>query len=152
MTLVTQPEITQLIKGLCDDVDSVPDYLIEGNNYQLPTTEWVLGNYSQDLRWQLQKLGMNQYVPEVNCCRQYAHFAMFVAARCQLSAARNEAIPHPLAFGFVALIAQNGGGHAINCFVTRENDQPALKFYEPQTQQLVELTPFEKTHIQLILI
>lgn len=109
------------------------------DNYSLPTRDWIALEFSTCLKMLLDDLAF-KWEPDRSDCDDFARLA---AAYCCLLHS-NTGADSGLAFGEFWFTRRDGQGHAINVFVTREIDGSlALNFFEPQTQQIIELTKEE---------
>jgi inosine/xanthosine triphosphate pyrophosphatase family protein len=129
--------------------------LVADSKYVLPSTEWIKGPYTERFDKILFDNGLKLALEEANDCDDFARSGKFASTVAYLND-KNRTYKTALAFGECNYIPDNllGVGkndnfiwHAINFFITTENGQWKLKFYEPQTRQLIELNDVEKSTI-----
>lgn len=109
------------------------------SNYSLPDGDWINGEFANALHTFLSNLGIS-YEAEKSDCDDFARFA---ASYCGLLHSK---MSHStgIAFGEFWFTRDNGNGHAINVFVTRDaNEKLTLRFFEPQTQSELHLSDEE---------
>lgn len=115
-------------------------YVVD-SSYVFPTLEWVEGPFSDGLSKFLADW-VEHYRSERADCDDFADAAAFYARGAhRLDGEAKEATA--LAFGEFYYRPDSGGAHAINCFFTKVGDALELMFYEPQTQQVVNLSQTE---------
>jgi hypothetical protein len=142
------------VEAILNDVGGEPQIFVEGGPYQIPTIDWVTGKFTESFQQFELENDLQAFREATNCCRHYSRAALFVANKCQDDARSNYA----LAFGYLTYVRLRPdmtlAGHAINFFITKvsDEDKPIVKFYEPQTYSIVELSPLELTTIRMMLV
>lgn len=138
MTL-TRLELTALVKQAHINADNL---LINDDVYVLPDYAWIGSTFAVSLRQLITSLGFVYESGAENCksfVRLSAGYAQMLHARMIATGA---ATPDTtLAFGEFWYIKDTGEGHAVNIFVYDDNK---IAFFEPQTQQIVDLSESEQ--------
>ena len=111
------------------------------DQYFIPTNDKFVFNEVSPAVFGLWKTGQI-YRPEQNDCDDDALMAM-VAARRAYFGKGTEKRPVALLFGEFHYIRVPGGGHAINCFISKQNGEFKLEFFEPQQWKILQLTDAE---------
>ncbi len=111
--------------------------LVADAAYALPAEDWVTWEFAATLGQWLTRLHIAGWVAESWDCDDFAAFARLLAS---LMHNRTRPGASGLALGEFWYFRADGGGHAINLFVTRQRGELALRFLEPQTGRLVALT------------
>jgi hypothetical protein len=116
-------------------------FVVSDVEYNLPSKEWVLNEFSKSLSSCLNFLGADTYKLENNDCDDFARLAACLAQI--LHHRTSPEIKTGLAIGEFWYRFDTGGGHAIN-FIIYLDTTPKIMFYEPQTQKEVFLSETEK--------
>jgi hypothetical protein len=107
--------------------------------YSLPAEDWLSGSFASGLGSLLGQLGFAWSAEKMDC-DDFARFAASYAALLHSKSGNKTG----LAFGEFWYTRADGQGHAINVAVIRSGSgELALRFFEPQTQSIVELTKEE---------
>ena len=143
---MTKLNSTQIVEALDRAGVGLPeDVSIADRSYAAVDRGFLATTFSADLgAWIFQLFG--KYAEEVRDCDDFARFAAAVAQLWNSKTAGNEGCA--LAFGEYWYLRDDGQAHAINIAVVGDNQ---VVFYEPQTQQIVELSDSEKERATLIL-
>jgi hypothetical protein len=133
--MMTREELGEWLERM-NIIVQLPD-----GGYSLPARDWIDGEFSSALGNLLGQLGFT-YSSEKRDCDDFARMAASYAALLH-----SKMVPvSGLAFGefwYTRSDLNGGGGHAINCYVVREGGELGLHFFEPQTQQTINLTKDE---------
>lgn len=141
MTTIAQMPLRELFfaEGI-DPQRGDPEFLDE--RYALPTISWITGPFSKYLFKACVKEFGSGYQPEESDCDDYAALAVQCAKR---SHRRTVGRPKDvsLAFGLFSYLQSEDSAHMLNFAVVA---YPSLRlvFYEPQRQQIVNLTRRER--------
>lgn len=114
------------------------------DEYVLVTKKWVEEVFSPAFKHFLSATKNWLYAAEKNDCDDFSEDARYFARL--LHRLSNKAFRKGLAFGIYTYNRDAGGGHAINFFITRDDNTNTyvIYFYEPQTQSIVELSQQER--------
>jgi hypothetical protein len=136
-TAISKPTLQNFLfdQGISSAITFLPY-----DSYALPTEQWVFGGFARGLQLEQARLGVRDYVEGKNVCNHFARHAADYAAQCHLIT-RYGPDKCSLAFGEFWLPNDAAACHAVNVFVIRQNEGLHLRFFEPQTCQLVGLTP-----------
>ena len=124
------------------------DLLLADATYAFFTVEFVTGDFAVAAENYLAKIVGNYEAEDADCddfaeaCACFAH----AVHRKTLTRPRETAV----AFGEFWFTTHEGEGHAINCFISLISDVWKLLFFEPQTCELVTLTPEEITSCEML--
>lgn len=110
-------------------------------DYALVAEKWVGKFGSRFPYWQRQVLATISYEPEWNDCDDFAEDARYLARLLHRNT--REKPDGALAFGLFKYQTDAGGWHAINVVACREDGRIYPVFFEPQTAQVVKLSPAE---------
>lgn len=116
-------------------------FVISDAEYNLPSKNWVLNEFSDSLVSCLKFLDVNDYKTENNDCDDFTRLAACLAQI--LHHRTSPEIKTGLAIGEFWYRFDSGGGHAIN-FIIYLDETPKIMFFEPQTQKEVFLSETEK--------
>lgn len=133
------------INAMMDSIGAVTDKaFFADDKYALPSESWLINDYSTALYDFLLSFKSSKYVDSENDCDNYSTLA-FSFAQVLHHNTPQKIKKTALAVGefWYASLAR-GGVHAINVVMVWDNQIGyKLIFYEPQTQQVVELTKAE---------
>lgn len=124
------------------------DKLIPDTIYACWDADFVVNEFAKAAKAHLDKV-VGPYIPEESDCDDFAE-----ECACFAHAVHRKTLEHPrqtaVAFGEFWYVRWDGVAHAINCFISLVKGAWALLFFEPQTCQLVELTPEEIASCDMI--
>jgi hypothetical protein len=143
MTWVSSSTIAEVLRENSVGAETL---LLVDSQYALPDAEWIAGIFAPSFHRLLQAAKIGQWAAEANDCDDFARLAAAYAGILHARTAAGLAVKCGLAFGEIVVWhdAVLRKGHALNLFVSK-NDAGALgvKFFEPQTQQIVTLAEDE---------
>ena len=117
------------------------------NNYSLVTEAWIADEVATALSGSF----ISIWAEEAYDCDDFAFFAMSFARLIHRKL--SPGLKTTIAFGYVSYSKDVGGKHAINLFVDKSaRGEFEVKFFEPQTGLVVELSEHEWNNIQDIAI
>lgn len=116
-------------------------FVISDIEYNLPSKNWILNEFSKSFLTFLKFLNVDDYNPENNDCDDFARLAASLAQI--LHHRTSPAVKTGLTVGEFWYRQDIGGGHAIN-FIIYLDGTPKIMFFEPQTQKEVFLSETEK--------
>jgi hypothetical protein len=116
-------------------------FVISDAEYNLPSKDWVLNEFSNSFLSFLKFLGADEYASEKNDCDDFSRLAACLAQI--LHHRTSQEIKTGLAIGEFWYRIDSGGAHAIN-FIIYLDTTPKIMFYEPQTRKEVFLSETEK--------
>jgi hypothetical protein len=111
--------------------------------YSLPSENWIRNTFSSSYYNFLYSIKSNGYMSEENDCDKFAVLA-YSYAHILHHNTTNKISKTGLTFGEFWYVSDRVGGHAINVIIVRNNNTNKVLFYEPQTQQIVNLSTTEK--------
>lgn len=109
--------------------------------YFIPNFYWVKDEFSKSLESLKKTLKISTWWPENNDCDNFSCAARFLANLLNTNSTMKQA---GLAFGEFYYITRQGGGHAINFFISKPDGELEVFFLEPQDGKIVTLTEEEK--------
>jgi len=123
-------------------------------NYCLYTENYIIGEgYKKFNNWLFNRniIGWRHTFDCDNFAESFRVFLQIVHSKA-MQKEKNLSKKQSVAFGVIWFTRDKGGGHAINFFVTKEDDKLVVKYIEPQNGKLVSLSQKEKESIFFILI
>jgi|TARA_R100000084_G_scaffold81194_1_gene37559 hypothetical protein len=155
MTRLTKKELTEiLLNEVYDGVGEVPKIHAPDANYCLYSFDYITGEgYQAFNKWLFRRgiLGWQHTFDCDNYAEAFRVFMQIVHAKAQKNkddGSRKQAV----AIGVIWYERDDRGGHAINIIVTKEGDNLAIKYVEPQDGKEVFLSQTEKKSIFFLLI
>lgn len=126
-----------------DTNDPKTQVIIVDSSYAETTREWIAGTFSQ--AWMSLKSQLNfTYVDEAEDCDDFSRFCAGYASYVYKNA-KSRVPGTALCFGEFGFIRDaDKQAHAINIAIVVEKGAYDVVFYEPQTCQLIDLSPSEK--------
>lgn len=125
-------------------IDPTDDY------FRLPDPDFIAGDFADWFANALNKTGFT-YDEAVNDCENFAEFARVWAMRSHALSPGVKGSGSGLAFGLFWYVSgagtNNPEGHVINVAVCSVDDQPALKFFEPQPTGAVWQKPLSEVKL-----
>lgn len=118
------------------------NFITRDTIYSLPSIEYITNQFSQNLKGFFFSLNSQGWKEQENDCDDFALGACFLMNFLHhntVDKIRNTGI----AFGEFYYIREQGGGHAINVAIVKDNLEVKVVFYEPQTYSIVTLTQKE---------
>lgn len=118
-----------------------PRIFIADADYAIPKKNWLLNKFYPNFRQWLKSNNLDVW-HEYNDCDDFATRYRTFSQMCHARSGRK--IEEALAVGEMFYQIDNGGGgHAINCAVVLENQNPKIICIEPQTGQEIFLSESE---------
>jgi hypothetical protein len=127
----------ELIDRLVDAGIPLEAIRIKDGKYRLPTRAFIEGEFAQSFEAYKKSKGLNDYIPEVNDCDDFATRAV---GHIQELHTASEHQGCGIAFGRFSFFRDNGGAHELNVTVTDDG----VNFFEPQTSKIVEVNENER--------
>ena len=124
---------------LYDNGVTSPVRIVGDESYAIPTVEWIVGPFSEELFKVNRKNGL--YKLESNDCEDFAARARALAN--ELNNRTTNCGLRGIAFGEFHYKKDTGGRHAINFAICKDGDKYRFVFYEPQDRKIVELSETE---------
>lgn len=112
---------------------------LDDMDYVLPTEEWVKKEFTKTLDQFLFDYNLETPIDQSRDCDDYAAFGVNIAH------ALNKKTEAGVAVGEFGYFSGGFIPHVINVIVVADkNQKPKVLFYEPQTREIIQLTPEEK--------
>lgn len=116
--------------------------------YDLPEKAYIIGEFAKAMKANFEKLGVWEYVEEKNDCDD---FGLLCAALARVNHHLSTNRKTTVAFGYFDYYAENMDifpvAHQANFYVTAENGQHMLRFFEPQRMEEITLNEGELASI-----
>jgi len=149
MQTVTNHQIQDYIKK---SVTSTVKINIPDATYCMFSEEFITGEGYKNFNKWLFNRGIFGWRHTFDCDNYAEAFRVYLQI-LHTKNSKNVVQKQSVAFGVIWYTQDKGGGHAINIFITKdENDLTYVKFLEPQTGEIVHLSQKEKDSIFFILI
>jgi len=130
------------IISLLNGYDIYPsDKIIDDELYTLPSKNWVETTFSNEFFKFLSEEKLQQYELDSNDCDNFAGWARLFAQK--LNNNTKSQGKSSILFGEFDYKEDKGGYHAINFFISLEDEKYKIYFYEPQTQKIIFLSDDE---------
>lgn len=127
----------QIYKILEDAGVSPANIDIDDENYQLPSLDWISGEFAAIHAKFKKAWGENTFIPVVNDCDDFSDLAKVCAQKLHKDMNPKGTA---LAFGTFKYQRDNGEIHRLNVAIVEGGK---LAFYEPQICQVVPLSEWE---------
>ena len=122
-------------------------------NYCMYSEDFILGEGYKNFKKWLFRRGIFGWRNTFDCDNYAESFRVYLQILHTKAMKNDSAKKQSVAFGVIWFYRDKGGGHAINVFITKDEEGLVyVKYIEPQTGEIVHLSQKEKESIFFILI